>query len=125
MAPANRAIVRNALLLPAVQIVLGLVGAVVIALLGHGAHAKAFLVGAAVVAAGFAVFGWRTGLQAPVVSAGRVFARLLVGSILKWVVIGVGLALAMAAPALPAAAVFAGAVAAYVGCLLCLPWLVR
>lgn len=125
MVSSHRAIARNALLLPAIQLGLGAVGAVLIALAGHGAHAKAFLAGAAVIAAGFAVFGWRTGLQPSVASAGRVFARLLLGSVLKWAVIGLGLALAITSPGLPALAVFAGAMVAYLGCLACLPWLLR
>jgi hypothetical protein len=53
------------------------------------------------------------------------FMRLLVGALLKWLVIGAGVALAMASPALPAGFVLAGVLAAFLTYFLSLPWLLR
>ncbi|NZA25594.1 hypothetical protein H0E84_04300 [Luteimonas sp. SJ-92] len=116
---------RAAYALPLVQAATGLVGAGVLAALAGGPAAAGFLAGAAVVAAGFAIFGWRTAGQSPVAPAGRMFARLLVGVVLKWLVIGAGVALAMASAALPEGFVLAGALAAFLAYMLSLPWLLR
>ncbi len=94
-------------------------------MLASGASAAAFLAGSAAVAAGFAVFGWRTAGRPPVATAERMFMRLLVGALLKWLVIGAGVALAMASPALPAGFVLAGVLAAFLTYFLSLPWLLR
>lgn len=116
---------RAAVALPLVQAGIALAGAGLLALLAGRPQALAFLAGAAVMACGYAVFGWRTALQTPVVPASQAFARLLVGSTLKWLVIGAGLALAMTTPGLPPGFVLGGALAAYLAYLLCLPWLLR
>jgi hypothetical protein len=111
--------------LPLVQAGIALAGAGLLALVAGRPEATAFLAGAAVMACGYAVFGWRTALRTPVVPASQAFIRLLVGSALKWLVIGAGLALAMTAPGLPPGFVLGGALAAYLAYLLCLPWLLR
>lgn len=116
---------RAALVLPLAQIVVGLVGAGMIAWLAERADALAFLVGAVVIALGYAVFGWRTALRSPLVPAGLVFVRLIVGALLKWLVIGAGLALAMAVAGLPGEFVLAGALCALLAYLICIPWLLR
>lgn len=116
---------RAAFLLPLVQAAIGLIGAGLLAVLAGGSSAAAFLAGAAVVAVGFAAFGWRTAGRSPVAPAGRMFVRLLVGVVLKWLVIGAGLALAMASAALPAGFVLAGALVAFLAYMLSLPWLLR
>lgn len=112
-------------MLPLVQAAIGLIGAGLLAVLAGGSSAAAFLAGAAVVATGFAAFGWRTAGRSPVAPAGRMFVRLLVGVVLKWLVIGAGLALAMASAALPAGFVLAGALVAFLAYMLSLPWLLR
>lgn len=116
---------RAAYALPMLQSGVGLVGAAVLAIIAGGPSAAAFLAGAAAVAAGFAVFAWRTAGRSPIASAARSFARLLVGAVLKWLVIGVGVALAMAYPAFPAGFVLAGVLIAFLTYLLSLPWLLR
>lgn len=116
---------RAAFLLPLVQAAIGLIGAGLLAVFAGGSSAAAFLAGAAVVATGFAAFGWRTAGRSPVAPAGRMFIRLLVGVVLKWGVIGAGLALAMASAALPAGFVLAGALVAFLAYMLSLPWLLR
>ncbi len=107
------------------QSVAGLVGAAVLAIIAGGPSTAAFLAGAAAVAAGFAVFALRTAGRSPIASAARSFARLLMGAVLKWLVIGVGVALAMANPAFPAGFVLAGVLIAFLTYLLSLPWLLR
>lgn len=87
--------------------------------------ALAFLTGAVVIALGYAVFGWRTALRPAIVPAGRIFVRLLVGTLLKWLVIGAGLVLAMAGTGLPGEFVLAGALCALLAYLICMPWLLR
>jgi hypothetical protein len=104
---------RAAFVLPMLQSAAGLVGAAVLAIIAGGPSAAAFLAGAAAVAAGFAVFAWRTA------------GRLLMGAVLKWLVIGVGVALAMANPAFPSGFVLAGVLIAFLTYLLSLPWLLR
>ncbi len=87
----------------------------------------------ALAAAGFLIQGWRPGLAAlsggGIVAlgtavlalrlfgagpapAGTVLARLIVGNLLKWAVIGAGLYLAMVSAALPALPVMIGVIAA-------------
>ncbi|MBS7457994.1 ATP synthase subunit I [Coralloluteibacterium stylophorae] len=107
------------------QLVLGLGAAGVAALLLGPAHAQGVIVGAAVIATGFAVFGWRTDARSPVVPAGRQFGRLLLGTVLKWLVIVAGLVLAMSGDRFAAAPVLAGALVAYLAYFFCLPWLLR
>ncbi len=93
----------------------------------------------ALVAAGFALQGWRPGLGALMggsvvalgtavlairlfagapASAGTVFIRLVIGSVLKWGVIALGLYLAMVKAGLPGLAVVTGVIAALVPQLL-------
>lgn len=107
------------------QAAVGLVGAAVLAVVAGGSPAVAFLVGAAVIAAGFAMFGWRTSGRPPVAPAGRMFVRLLVGTALKWLVIGAGLVWAMSGAGLPAEYVLGGALAAFLVSMIGLPWLLR
>lgn len=115
----------NAFVLPLGQAGVGLVGALLVLAVGGAAAAAAFAVGAAVIAVGHAMFDWRTVLRSPVVPAQRAFARLLLGSGLKWLVIGAGLALAMTRPGWPAEFVLGGALAVYLAYVICLPWLIR
>lgn len=124
-APRPDPIRRAALWLPAVQAGVGLAGAGVLAVLAGGLHAAAFLTGAVVIAAGFAMFGWRTSGRPPVAPAGRMFVRLLAGTVLKWLVIGAGLALAMQGTDLPAGFVLGGAMGAFLVSMIGLPWLLR
>lgn len=116
---------RGAYVLPLAQIGIGLVGSGLLAWGNSRPSALAFLAGAAVIAMGYAVFGWRTGLRSMLVPAERAFARLLLGSLLKWLLIGAGLATAMTTQGLPAEFVLGGALAAYLAYILCLPWLLR
>jgi hypothetical protein len=111
--------------MPMVQAAVGLTGAGVLALAAGGRPAAAFLAGATVIAAGFAIFGWRTAGRSPVAPAGRMFARLLVGTVLKWLVIGAGLVLAMHGAGLPAGFVLGGALSAFLVSMIGLPWLLR
>lgn len=107
------------------QGVVGLAGAGVVALVAGASAAVAFLAGVAVIATGFAMFGWRTAGRPPVAAAGRMFLRLLVGSVLKWLVIGAGLVLAMQGAGLPAEFVLGGALCASLVSMVGLPWLIR
>jgi hypothetical protein len=122
--PSSRSARRAALAMPAVQLGIGLLGALALALVSLAA-ALGFLAGAAVLAAGFLVFGWRTALIAAVPTGPEAFGRLLLGLGLKWLVIAAGLALALSAERLEPLAVLAGAVAGYLAYLFCLPWLLR
>ena len=108
-----------------VQAGAGTIGAGVLATVAGGSPAAAFLMGATVVAAGSAVFAWRTAGRAPVAPAGRMFVRLMVGTALKWLVIGAGLALAMSSAGLPAGFVLGGALTAFLAYMIGLPWLLR
>lgn len=108
-----------------VQAAIGLTGAGVLAVVAGGSPAVAFLVGAVVIAMGFAMFGWRTSGRSPVAPAGRMFMRLLVGTLLKWLVIGAGLVLAMNGADLPAEFVLGGALSAFLVSMIGLPWLLR
>lgn len=116
---------RAALRLPLVQGAVGLTGAGVLAMVVGGLPAAAFLAGATVIAAGFAAFAWRTAGRSPVAPAGRMFTRLLVGTVLKWLVIGAGLVLAMNGAGLPATFVLGGALTAFLVSMIGLPWLLR
>lgn len=107
------------------QAAVGVVGAGVLALAAGALPAAAYLAGAVVIAAGFAMFGWRTSGRSPVAPAGRVFLRLLAGSVLKWLVIGAGLVLAMRGAGLPAGFVLGGALSAALVSMVGLPWLIR
>lgn len=124
LVPSTRSARRAALALPLGQIGVGLVGAIALSLLSAAA-AFGFLAGAAVLAAGFLAFGWRTAWRGSVPSGPTAFGRLLLGLGLKWLVIAAGLALALSAERLEPLAVLAGAVAGYLAYLLCLPWLLR
>ncbi len=103
----------------------GVIGAGVLAVVAGGLPAAAFLAGAAVIAAGFAIFGWRTSGRSPVAPAWRMFTRLLVGTVLKWLMIGAGLVLAMHVAGLPAQFVLGGALGAFLASMIGLPWLLR
>lgn len=116
---------RAALRLPLVQGAVGAIGAGVLAVVAGGVPAVAFLVGAVVIVTGFAMFGWRTSGRPPVAPAGRMFVRLLVGTALKWLVIGAGLVLAMNGAGLPAEFVLGGALCAFLVSMIGLPWLLR
>jgi hypothetical protein len=116
---------RAALRLPVVQAAVGVVGAGVLALATGALPAVAWLAGAVVIAAGFAMFGWRTAGRSPVAPAGRMFLRLMLGSVLKWLVIGAGLVLAMRGTDLPAGFVLGGALSAALVSMVGLPWLIR
>lgn len=122
--PTSRTARKVALALPAAQLAIGSLGAVALALVSAAA-ALGFLAGAAVLAAGFLAFGWRTALVAAVPTGQGAFGRLLLGLGLKWLVIVAGLALALSAERLEPLAVLAGAVTGYLAYLLCLPWLLR
>lgn len=115
---------RAALAVPLVQAATGALGALLLAP-RFGFNALAFLAGAAVIAFGFLAFAWRTALVKRVASGGGVFARLLTGLLLKWSVIALGLALALAVSRDREILVVAGAIAAYFAYLICLPWLYR
>lgn len=116
---------RAALRLPLAQAAAGVVGAGVLALAAGALPAVAYLAGAVVIAAGFAMFGWRTSGCSPAAPAGRMFLRLLAGSALKWLVIGAGLVLAMRGAGLPAGFVLGGALSAALVSMVGLPWLIR
>lgn len=116
---------RAALALPLAQIVVGLTGAGLLAWLVERAAALAFLAGAVVIALGYAAFAWRTAWRSAVAPAAQVFGRMLVGTLLKWLVIGAGLVLSLTVAGLPAGFVLAGALSALLAYLICLPWLLR
>lgn len=116
---------RAALRLPMVQVAAGIIGAGLLAVATGGQTAVAFLAGAVVIAAGFAMFGWRTSGRPPVARAGRMFVRLMVGTVLKWLVIGAGLVLAMGGAGLSAEFVLGGALTAFLASMIGLPWLLR
>ncbi len=123
--PDSTRIRRAATLLPLAQLVVGLVGAGALSWPSGWPAALGFLTGAGIVALGHAAFGWRTSLRPVVVPAGRVFVRLLVGTLLKWLVIGSGLALTMATTGLPAGFVLAGALCALLAYPILMIWLLR
>jgi ATP synthase protein I len=73
--------------------------------------ALAVLAGGGVVVLGTAVLALRLFAGAPA-AAGTVLARMIVGNLLRWCVIGAGLYLAMVVARLPALPVLAGLIAA-------------
>lgn len=77
----------------------------------------AVLTGGTVVAVGTALLALQLFLRGPA-SAGTVLARLLVGSVLKWGVIALGLYLALVKAGLPGLPVMIGVIAALVPQLL-------
>jgi hypothetical protein len=121
---ASRPVAPRALLLPLSQLAAGCAGAAITAVLAGGGAALALLAGAAVIAAAQLVFSWRTDLRSHSATAHRMFGRLLLGTLLKWLVIGAGLAIAMT-QGLDPAYVMGGALLAFLAYLLCLPWLLR
>ncbi len=99
----------------AVRVVLAQALVTVLVAAGYGLRgwneSLAVLVGGGVVALGTAVLALRLFAGAPA-AAGTVLARLIVGNLLRWCVIGVGLYLAMVVARLPGLPVLAGVVAA-------------
>lgn len=73
--------------------------------------ALAVLAGGGVVVLGTAVLALRL-FAGPPAAAGTVLARMIVGNLLRWCVIGIGLYLALVKAALPGLPVIAGLVAA-------------
>lgn len=99
----------------AVRVVLAQALVTVLVAAGYGLggwnESLAVLAGGGVVALGTAVLALRLFAGAPA-AAGTVLARLIVGNLLRWCVIGVGLYLAMVVARLPGLPVLAGVVAA-------------
>ncbi len=99
----------------AVRVVLAQALVTVLVAAGYGLRgwneSLAVLAGGGVVALGTAVLALRLFAGAPA-AAGTVLARLIVGNLLRWCVIGVGLYLAMVVARLPGLPVLAGVVAA-------------
>ena len=124
MSRASRPVTPQALLLPLCQLAVGAVGAAFIAATWGGSSALAFMVGVAVIAAAQLVFSWRTDLRSHSATAHRMFGRLILGTVLKWLVIGAGLAIAMTQGLNPTY-VLGGALLAFLAHLICLPWLLR
>ena len=124
MSRASRPVTPRALLLPLCQLAVGAVGAAFIAATWGGSSALAFMVGVAVIAAAQLVFSWRTDLRSHSATAHRMFGRLILGTVLKWLVIGAGLAIAMTQGLNPTY-VLGGALLAFLAHLICLPWLLR
>ena len=124
MSRASRPVTPQALLLPLCQLAAGAVGAAIIAATLGGSSALAFMVGVAVIAAAQLVFSWRTDLRSHAATAHRMFGRLILGTVLKWLVIGAGLAIAMTQGLNPTY-VLGGALLAFLAHLICLPWLLR
>jgi hypothetical protein len=114
----------QALRLPVLQLALGLVAAAAVLAIQGSMAALSTLTGAAVIAAAQFVFAWRTGLRARTAPAGLQFGRLLLGTVLKWGVIGAGLVLAMTQGLVPEY-VLGGAVVATLVQLIGMPWLLR
>jgi hypothetical protein len=121
---ASRPVSARALALPLCQLAVGVAGAALAAVAVGPEAAMALLAGAVVIAAAQLVFSWRTDLRPHSATASRMFGRLLLGTLLKWLVIGAGLAIAMTQGLLPAY-VMGGALLAFLAYLICLPWLLR
>ena len=121
---ASRPVTPRALLLPLCQLAVGAVGAVIASVVVGGNAALALLAGVAVIAAAQLVFSWRTELRSHNATAHRMFGRLILGTVLKWLVIGAGLAIAMTQGLNPTY-VMGGALLAFLAYLICLPWLLR
>lgn len=114
----------HALHLPIFQLAVGAVGAAIAGAVAGREAALAFVAGAAVIAAAQAVFAWRTGMRSLSAPAAQQFGRLLLGTVLKWGVIGAGLALALTQGLVPAH-VLGGALLATLAQFVSLPWLLR
>jgi apolipoprotein N-acyltransferase len=121
---ASRPVSARALALPLCQLAVGVVAAALAALAVGAEAAMALLAGVVVIAAAQLVFSWRTDLRSHSATASRMFGRLLLGTLLKWLVIGAGLAIAMTQGLIPAY-VLGGALLAFLAYLICLPWLLR
>jgi len=106
------------------QLALGLIAAAIVVAMQGGKAGLSTLTGAAVIAAAQFVFAWRTELRSRTAPAALQFGRLLLGTVLKWGVIGAGLVLAMTQSLVPAY-VLGGAVVATLAQLISLPWLLR
>ena len=98
---------RQALRVVAFQAVAALLTAAACFLLGPDA-ALAALVGGGSMALGSLLAGW-SAFGGGVAGAGAALGRLLLGTAVKWLVVGVGLYLAMAVWRLPAVPALAGA----------------
>ena len=125
--PLNRAsppVTPHAQRLPVFQLALGCAGAALAAALAGREAALAWLAGAAVIAAAQWVFTWRTASRSRSAPAARMFSRLLLGTALKWAVVGAGLVLALSL-GLPPAHVLGGALLAALAHIFSLPWLLR
>lgn len=116
---------RAALALPAIQAAVGALAAVGAGLVAGPRAGFGVAAGAAAVAVGFLVFGWRTALRPQAVGAVTSFVRLLVGLLLKWAVIAALLVAAWRAGGVDAAGVLAGVLAAYLAYFFTLAWLLR
>lgn len=101
----------------AVRVVLAQLGATALVAAGFALRgwlpALAVLAGGGVVALGTALLALRLFAGVPA-AAGTVLARLIVGNLLRWCVIGAGLYLALVVAKLPGLPVLAGLVAALV-----------
>ncbi|MBW8368719.1 MAG: hypothetical protein K0M70_12780 [Arenimonas sp.] len=124
MSRASRPVTPHALLPPLCQLAVGVVGAASLAATLGGSAALALMAGVAVIAAAQLVFSWRTELRSHSATAHRMFGRLILGTVLKWLVIGAGLAIAMTQGLNPTY-VLGGALLAFLTHLICLPWLLR
>jgi len=99
----------------AFRVVLAQVGVTLLVAAGfllEGWHSSVgVLAGGGIVALGTAVLALRMFAAGPA-GAGTVLARMIVGNLLKWIVIGGGLYLALAKAGLPGLPVIAGVIAA-------------
>ena len=99
----------------ALRVVLAQAGATLLIaagfLLGGWHSALGVLAGGGVVTLGTAMLALRMFAAGPS-TAGTVLARMIVGNLLKWIVIGVGLYLLLAKAGLPGGPVIAGVIAA-------------
>lgn len=98
---------RLALRVVAYQVIATLATAAICLMLGWPA-ALAVLAGGGTMALGSLLAGWAA-FAGGAAGAGSALAHLLLGTVAKWLVVGVGLYLAMAAWRLPAVPVLAGA----------------
>lgn len=124
MSRASRPVTPQALRLPLCQLAVGAVAAVVMSLLLGGSSALAMMAGVAVIAAAQLAFSWRTDLRSHSATAQRMLGRLILGTVLRWLVIGAGLAIAMTQGLSPNY-VLGGALLAFLVQMICLPWLLR
>jgi ATP synthase protein I len=101
----------------AIRVVFAQLGATALVAAGFALRgwlpAVAALAGGGVVALGTTLLALRLFAGAPA-AAGTVLARLIVGNLLRWCVIGIGLYLVMVTVALPGLPVLAGVIAALV-----------